>query len=537
MKNINIILKKAVLCIIFTLMTVIGYAQPPHCDTCVYDYDHTWNPKYLDSVVVYSPPQTLSEFDSCANGTLKKKNITFIHGLGGGIASWDKQKTWTDQNYQSAVIIGEYTGASWENSFHSVAQKLNNDIGSGLANGVDQSYPNRCPDNDFAIAHSQGGIAARYMDRQWDINTNGTFGNRKFNGLVTFATPHAGADIALTRTQHGAFIGKIVDAIFLEGLYDLRGFSNKLDKLLDTKNVFIEEKLAPIMIAGVHTNSLDEMRYDNQTMININNHQSRLNKVAFYGIEDAPECWRVISNLTDTASEEYPIWTATKDNFFVDKAQEAEDNHIGEINANNRKIKRNKNIIKASTAVTLLPGGWGIRLLTGAATAGLVLQNKRLDSENSERNKAVNFLDNANTEWRYLIGSYHRDSFTTKTETRHKVTWEEKYGFGGKWYSQERTNFPEWWDAQAHYNNVNVYKKRNMQLSTYTITHKLQTFYPSDGVVLKKSQLAFPGVDLKNTREMNGDSHFQERNSPNARDLFIDLYKGKFGKFFRTEEI
>ncbi|MGB0849856.1 MAG: esterase/lipase family protein [Bacteroidia bacterium] len=516
-------------------MTVSAFAQPPQCDTCTYDYDHTWNPKYLDSVVHYTPPQTLSEFDTCTGAGIRKKNISFIHGLGGNIASWDKQKTWTDDNYQTAVIIPTYNGAGWESSFSSVAQKLNNDLGSGLANGVNQSFPNRCPDNDFAIVHSQGGIAARYLDRQWDVNTNGTYGNRKFYGVVSFGTPHAGADIALTRTEHAAFINKVVDAIFLEGAYNLRGLSGKLDKMLDSTGAFIEKSLVPIMIAGVHTNTLDEMAPGSSTMNNINNHQSRLRKVAFYGVEDAPECWRVIDNMTGTPAEEHPIFTATEDQDFVNKAESVKGDHEAAISDNNTKIKRNKKLMAGSTVLTFLPGGVALKLLTGGATAGLVLQNKKLKKNSEHREEAVEFLDNANTEWRYLIGSYHRDSLETVTELLWKANWQEKYGFGSRWYYQERTGFKSQQEAKDYISNVNVYKKKNGTESPYSSTHQVQKFFPSDGVVLQRSQLAFPGVGNR-TDKMPGNNHFQERNSPETLRVMEKLYNGDYDYYFTTPE-
>lgn len=528
MKNIHRILKQTAFCLIFTAMTIIAYAQPPQCDSMSYDYDHTKRPILTDSMVTYTPPQTLTEYDPCANGTLKKKNITFIHGLGGSVASWDKQKTWTDQNYQSSVIIGNYNGSTWETSFHSVAEKLNGQIGSGLASGVDQSFPNRCPDDDFAIAHSQGGIAARYMDRQWDVNTNGTFGTRKYNGLVTFGTPHSGADIALTRTEHAAFINQVIHSIYLKDVYNLRGLNGKLDKLIDSVTVFTEEKLVPVMIAGVHTNTLDEMRYDNQTMIDINNHQSRLHKVAFYGVEDAPECWRVISNMVDVAAEEYPIWTATKDDFFIDKAREALDNHRGEINANDRKYKLIRNT-----------AGWShpkYVLLSGGTDQAL----SRLKKENKERKKAVLFLENASDEWRYLIGSYHKDSFEFDTIYHYSVTWEQRGYNSTTWYTQSRHRFSSHQEALDYYNtlHLNPSQKRApvVSMNPSGALRKTLKFFPSDGVVLTKSQKAFPGVDSKNIDKMPGDNHFQERNSPNTLVLFEALYNGDFDPFFTTPE-
>jgi len=531
MKDINRIIKQAVLSVIFTLMTVISYAQPPQCDTCIYDYEHTWRPQMLDSVVRYTPPQVLTEYEGCPDGISGERNISFIHGLGGSIASWSKQAKFTRDNYITSSFGIDYTSSAYEVSFDEVTIEVNNDIGTRTSNGVDQLFPNRCNKRDFAISHSQGGLAGRHLDRYWDLQ-NSTYGTRKYFGLVTFAAPHAGADISLTRESHKEFVQQAVSAVILapvnDAAYDLTNkvgylFGVSAPDLLNNLDTLIKYQLAPLMLAPVHTPTLDEMIPGGPQMNAINNHASRLRKVAFYGVESAPECWKIMTNLTDTASEDYPLWGAQPDHYFEDKMNIVKDEHVGKIADNEKKLKSLK--AQANTPI------WGlIRAIFGVSKKIGTLQ------ENTDhRKKAVLFLNNANTEWRYLIGSYHRDSFTTMTETRHKVTWEEKYKVGSKWSSKEKTNFPEWWDAQAHYNNVNVHRKRNMQLSMYTTTHKLQTFYPSDGVVLVKSQKAFPGVGNR-TDEMRGNNHFQERNSTETKRVMKNLYNGDYDPFFKVDK-
>ncbi len=99
MKNLSRILKQVALCFIFTTMTVVVYAQPPHCDTCMYDYDHTRLPYFTDTSGKITLPQILGEFNGCPDGINGERNISFIHGLGGSIASWSKQSKFTRDNY------------------------------------------------------------------------------------------------------------------------------------------------------------------------------------------------------------------------------------------------------------------------------------------------------------------------------------------------------------------------------------------------------------------------------------------------------
>jgi hypothetical protein len=355
------------------------------------------------------------------------------------------------------------------------------------------------------------------LDWQWDVNTNGNFGTRKYYGLVTFGTPHAGADIAITKTQHNAFIQQIASSIFLENAYgtiynftssfvgsflDLSGADliNKIDEA-------IENKLAPLSTGSLHTPTLDEMKPGSSTMNSINNHHSKLRKVAFYGIEEEPECWRVISGITDTAAEDYPIWQAVRDNHFQDKMEKARAAHEGEI----------------------FYLQWELR---GAFPVGKKRDEK--EDELKHRKNAVAFLNNANTQWRYIIGAYHKDSVETKIVDKYTVEWEEKYGWLGKWYPRKSV-FYSYENARSHYNMIphSVYKWKNGSINTTQETKQIQKLFPNDGVVLVRSQRAFPGVG-KRQDKMEGDNHFQERNSPETKRVMKELYIGGYDKYFYT---
>jgi hypothetical protein len=65
-----------------------------------------------------------------------------------------------------------------------------------------------------------------------------------------------------------------------------------------------------------------------------------------------------------------------------------------------------------------------------------------------------------------------------------------------------------------------MYEKVNMLLST--LNPQDSKFFPSDGVVLVKSQLAFPGVGNR-IDKMEGDNHFQMRNFEETRRVMENL--------------
>ena len=66
-----------------------------------------------------------------------------------------------------------------------------------------------------------------------------------------------------------------------------------------------------------------------------------------------------------------------------------------------------------------------------------------------------------------------------------------------------------------------------------------ESFYPNDGVVLVKSQKAFPGVGGR-IDKMEKNNHFQERNSKETLRVLRKLYRGGvegyYDPFFATPE-
>jgi hypothetical protein len=534
--------------IIFVLISIslltfskISYSQPRGCDTLtVPGWEIPWGfPK--DTVFVIKAPDIIPpvvEFEPCADPN-NEPDITFIHGLGGSSASWDKQKSWTAANYKCGSSAISYEG--YEHSFETVAQRINTAVGASQGSGSDQLNPNRCKQGDFVIAHSQGGVGSRHLDRFWDINHNNNLGIRKFYGLVTFGVPNAGAHIAYSKDEHAAFVTKCVSSVILyDGGKKIYDFSKKVgflfgisapDLLRNIDNL-IQDRIAPLMLATVHAPTLNEMKPNSQEMNNIRNHNSRLRKVAFYGIEDAPECWRVMSNFTDKKAEEYPIWQAKSDNDMINKMQIARGEHIVEISNNNNKIKANKVKMHASKLL-YLKGPIGAAASIAIASV-LVKQNRELTKQNDDRNAAIQFLNNANTSWRYLIGSYHRDSFHIETRTIWVLTWEEKAKRGHGWVSKE-ARFDNINSCHNHMNNLtnHVFRVRNTNITTFNSNKKVMKFFPSDGVVLVKSQVAFPGVGNR-TDAMPGDNHFQMRNSGETKRVMEKLYDGDYDDFFET---
>lgn len=537
MKNLINTLPKTLLLFTFISTTLFCYAQPPWCDTCVYHVDLEKQYGILDSLIELHPLATSKLYPPCPESDTGLRYIGFIHGLDGSQKSWADAEVWTSNNYKTNTGRPHYVG--WDNSFNDVAYEISKQITSDLDNQFSTTKDSRCYNDDYIIGHSQGGIGTRYLDYKWDKHThNSRYGDRRtIHGLVTIGSTNGGADIGLTKAEHAAFVTDLISTIVLhkknELVYNLaskglgKWISNKFYEANQSIDKFIEYNLVPLALQhGVHAPTLDELASNSPTMDTLRNHPSKMHKLAFYGVETEPECWRVVDNIVTKAAEDYDAFAAVDDDAFKDTVERVRAEHAIGIQRNFKKM-----------ADVINQADWKINI------DPLNAEIRAYQLENKHRENAILFLNNANTQWRYLIGSYHRDSFDLTTRTKYKVTWEEKYGIFGKWFPQERKGFDYWWDAQAHYNNVDVYKKRKMQLSTYTTTKKIMHFYPSDGVALCKSQVAFPGAPydhkpISNKKkgesiyEMFGNNHFQERNSPQTKQKLEELYRGKFGDYW-----
>lgn len=537
MKRINrkyAILAQLVMIFAVSIYTNSAIAQPPPCDTCDYEHEIFRMPDIEAQPGL--PDTTLNApYQGCTGDTIRR-GIGFIHGLGGSSAGWYLQRSYTDTGYATPSYTVDYTG--YENNMLDVALQMNDNWQSSFDAGINQAHPNRCRLSDYAIAHSQGGFAARFLDRQWDVNTSGTYGTRKFYGLVTFGTPNGGAPVALTKDQHFDFVQSVVSTVILDKdgiLLDLTNkfgflFGNSVFELLNQLDSVNKRELAPLMLADVHANTVEEMRPDNQTFLDIDAHDSKLRRVVFYGIEDAPECWRLMDNIVTQAAEDYPIWGAQPDTAMMNKMERIRADHESSILENKKKIKA-YGVLNALYAYNFPV----LFSLSSVANVNLV-KNKinYLNTENKHRQQNVDFLNNANTQWRYLIGSYHRDSFSTQTRTRYQVQWEEKYGFLSKWYNQTRV-FSSTAEREAYITNVTnqVHSVRNIQNTTLTDTIKVKSFYPSDGLIPVKNQIAWPGTKQDHMDKMEHNHHFQERNSSETKRVLEKLYQGDYDEFFQ----
>lgn len=468
-----------------------------------------------------TPPSTqpiYSEFNGCPEDPDNKRMITFMHGLAGNGSSWYKQLVYTQGNYPVAVYAANCEWEGIEKDIALVSQTLNIQL-DNFANQTDQLTTSRCRGDDYVIAHSQGGIVARNLDWHWSHQAGSpSYGARKFYGLVTFGTPHAGAHIALTKNEHAKFVSEVVSSVILHDLntevYNLTsklpsGFGSHVYDFRNNIDMLISNHLAPALLSPFHTNTLNQMRPGSKLMDTLTNYTGQLRRVAFFGVEDAPECWRVMDNVITQKAEDYPLWGANEDHTFMVRMEGIRAIHDIAITNNKQAIRRNKTIIR--------------RVFARGNK-----KNEKLERENKHRQNALDFLNNANTTWRFLIGSYQKGDYVTVEKYEVTCT-----------YPSTFPNVPPLVEV-SYFSDINrANEKANQCWGTVKnvsyVTDQLK-FHPSDGVVLVKSQIAFPNIKQRNIDIMPSNNHFQMRNSLETRRVLEDLYNGEYDQYFRLTE-
>lgn len=477
------------------------------------------------------------------------KSVMFLHGLAGSKSSWHKPWQYTLNNFFGSSFNLEYTKS--ENSFDEAALATSADIQKYLI-PLRLNEPNRCTNEDYIITHSQGGIVARYLDYHWRMseldpfyyNTIGkSFFRRGFNGIVTFATPNDGAHIGLTKDQHKEIIQSVISTVILSDMeelsYDLietfkwaPKLQNSINSMKSNLDTFIKNQMSPLILSELHPQTLTEMLPNSPLINTLKNYNSRVHRVAFYGIEEAPEIWRVLDMVLNEEPSEADLWMANEDETLMNNMEIIRANHIAEIKDQERLKKYNLSKMRSNNIKKYV----SIALLSGPITLAFHLRAKNFEAKAKTNDKiiknrmvSVDFLNNANTQWRYLIGSYHIDSFDFKVTKEYKILIDNKQVIK----TEDSTFAHKLYDLLLQDPDFNF-------RSILTITHtpsRVRSFFPSDGVVLAKSQVAFPGVKESDTDIMEKNNHFQVRNSSETKRVLESLYRGdEYDNFFKLNK-
>jgi pimeloyl-ACP methyl ester carboxylesterase len=453
--------------------------------------------------------------------------VFWLHGLGGNDAAFTK-----------VVEATTFTGAPGypERRIGSVQLGYQNhtfSLGSAGAFVESQIRVNDAAsssfglgfNNNFIIAHSQGGLVARVVDKMYsDFSWLG----RRINGLVTFGTPHQGARILDNIGNFNTFIssgcsdlsaGVLEEAIPNGFLIDLI-IPNGIVSAVTQPICALAGEAAPLAFSDFTQPITEDYKINTTTPIlaQLNSFQSNIPKVAFYGVEDqSTMLWRILFNVKDQLPNAFPAFGADDDNKLVNAA--------------------NSNLLKYQTKATFWQNQWSSLASNYCngwqwffAPVYCIFNDGNV---NSDRNKAIlnrdawqkgaNWWATANDKFSTTIGAL---DFQEVQSTAFECNC-ESYDYDGNTVSQwtefsDSPNCPNY----GPFSGCNFTGNTDIQTTFIPITKE------SDGIVLRESAENFPGA--ASIGRMEGSNHQQMRNDSNTKQKLLELWGGTHGSFFIT---
>jgi hypothetical protein len=448
--------------------------------------------------------------------------IYWVHGLGGSTESWVTASGATALDFKVRSVRPTYSEFTLANA----GQDLDNDIAS---KGVPlaQLYGIEDLNVNFIIAHSQGGLASRAIERYYE-NSNTPEASRQFGGIVTFGTPHGGAQIInnipdildfSTFSCEALVAGPREEVVQESFILDLLIPDEVIANALDGVCGFVGDFIAPLAFEDFTSPITEEYKVGAGPLEELNNFQSSsdIRKVAFYGVEQDPVVWRLLHSLTENPNEE-PAFGADFDDETMEKANELMLSYLIKVWAYDA-------LYGELTGDGCNWWQW-IVASVGCAIDGLYDDVLNLDAvfglgEDEARDIRDGYKEgflwwvNANDNFKSLIGALEIE--------------EQEVGFMCSCENGD-TPFGGMSTIVSHPEMCTYYNCEAIPVIQPVVTEK-----PSDGIVLAESAMAFPGVNY--VEVMPGSNHQQMRNDGNLKVRRDELMKdGLYGDYFKTIE-
>ena len=354
---------------------------------------------------------------------------------------------------------------------------------------------------NFIIAHSQGGIVSRSTDKMYD--DLGMQGDRRFGGIVTFGSPHGGAEILNNKDQFNPFAveackalseGPEQDGIQHNPVVDFFVPNETFDGIRGKLCNILGNDLAPIMMKDQFQEITEDYKVGAAALAELNGHNSSIPRVALYGTETEPVFYRQVYSLRVKTPNQFP-------HFEADSDQELVDNYNKLLN----KYKAKYELYKARVEYLETQGLPCGPLKWICCAAFCTIWDTEYWQKKAKRDKwklGVDWLTSSNNKYKTIIGAI-------------KTQWVNSYqcNCNGFSFPTSQPSCPQ-----------------GCTLSStggfWQVTDK-----PSDGVALAESAMAYPGAQAA---ELPGSNHQQMRNDSNTKVKLLALFAGGFGDYFST---
>ncbi|MGB1216904.1 MAG: hypothetical protein ACPG5P_03465, partial [Saprospiraceae bacterium] len=270
--------------------------------------------------------------------------VFWVHGLGGNgegnatstnPAAWKKAGIWSRTNYELQDVHPTYSGSQFylDDAAHELETKMiAQDV---VSDNAEANYA-----ENYIIAHSQGGIVTRQLDMMYN-QTNPTLNlpnDRRFGGMVSFGSPHQGARVINNKDMFAQFTGEACEALAVGLVAEQIETNFWLDLFLDGFDIansvtgeacgFLENFLVPTLFSDFDLEITEEYGVGAPQITTLNNHNATMPRVAFYGEEDEPVIWKILSSLVVEKPNSFDFGTAT-DTELTEEANSLTAHYIG----------------------------------------------------------------------------------------------------------------------------------------------------------------------------------------------------------------
>lgn len=446
-------------------------------------------------------------------------------------------------------------------------------------------------ERDFIISHSQGGIVGREWLRNMDKNPQ--IYKTYAYGLVTFGTPHGGAEILnncrpnLGRDKVPKFMKDACEALgsatliptindnFATSLLP----SAQMKKIIAGSCSFLSKSIIPIVIDNYYKPTtkdfyvsapfLEGETINGQYVEGLNQYTSKVPVVQFYGIEEQPILWRFmgstmdVENVQKDSSNNKLYFGFSNDDLLPKKVNDLIIEYSAKFELEKSKEKSLKKASAAATAtattILILPGANGLAFAF-YASAMILMKKSRDAKQNKEAyDRGKVWLTNANDYYLTdLIGArvsktnlkcqtvglvYCRSAQYNPAGSGVPAT-EVKMNYATYPSNNICSDFPNkslTYTGYFYESPWNKSTRGDCQGMVQQVIQSWTTVYSykeNDGVVLAESAQYPIKVDPLQSKfyvKMPKTNHDQMKNCTATKTGLTNLYEGELGKFFRTE--
>lgn len=370
---------------------------------------------YVDTTT--TPPDNTTQYLSHGKTGFDTRLIYFVHGLGGNDKSWDAVDDAHTSEFVYTPLRVDYE--EHQRDFNEASYEVYTEMNRLRLAAL---YNNERPlttDKPYAIGHSQGGLILRDMDRKFDINYDAHFqqDHRQFYGMITFCTPHLGANIA---TSQEALTKLASDFSYLIGNATLKKevakfslkvpfLSKKIQKFSTQATDLLEALSGNLIVNGINIMSKGQQApmtqqygphapYVRQTL---NYSNTTIPKALFYAEESDPILFRIATYMIGPSASDfvhYPRFGANDDEKIEKGINELRAKLLADIKSHQKEAEKIKKKINRTNIPVV---GLAFLLTKKSKLNQLKIQEDAIKAET----EAVAFIEKVNAMYKTIIGA------------------------------------------------------------------------------------------------------------------------------------